>query len=205
MPPFRLSKTEVTVGDYKAFLRETGDPTYKRLPNFPENKKGDDYPVVGLTLGEKIQFARYYGATLPTAAQIEYASKGSRHTDLYGTPIDKAVIWDNGYRMTAEVCGAYDKVTGRYERENDFGVCDLAGNVWETTSDGYDENFYDRMNKTDPRNLFIENRANYVELRGASFYNFARPARAANRFRGRPVLRYFYVGFHLAWPPDSKQ
>jgi formylglycine-generating enzyme required for sulfatase activity len=107
--------------------------------------------------------------------------------------------------MTAEVCGAYDKVTGRYERENDFGVCDLAGNVWETTSDGYDENFYDRMNKTDPRNLFIENRANYVELRGASFYNFARPARAANRFRGRPVLRYFYVGFHLAWPPDSKQ
>ena len=199
MSPFRLSKTEVTVGQYKAYLRETGDPAYSKLPDLSDNKKGDDYPVVGLTFEEKVAFAKYYGAALPTAAQIEYASRGPNHTDIYGTPIDKAIIWTNGYRTTEKVCGEND------ERANGFGVCDLAGNVWETTSDLYKRDSYDGMNRIDPSNSFIESgKLCCVEYRGGSFHYGAGFARAANRYRDRPDGRSLDGGFRCAWPQDSK-
>lgn len=200
MSAFRLSKTEVTVGQYKAYLKETGDPTYSKLPGFSENKKGDDYPVVGLPFAEKVAFARYYGATLPTAAQIEYASRGPNHTDIYGTPIDKAVILTNGNRTTEKVCGEND------ERANGFGVCDLAGNVWETTSDLYKSDFYDGMSRVDPSNSFIESgKLCCVEYRGGSFGYDAGNARAAYRGNGvGPVGRNCNGGFRCVWPQDSK-
>jgi len=196
MSDFRLSKTEVTIGQYKAYLEATGDPEYSKLPDFEANKKGDDYPVVGLTYNEKIQFCEYYGGTLPTAAQIEYASKGRSHTDPYGTPIDKAIIYSNGARATAEVCGEND------ERANDYGVCDLAGNVWETTLDAYDARFYDLASSQDPSNPLTES-SRYYEVRGGSWNYIQRNARSANRLSYNPDYRYFIIGFRCAWPQDS--
>lgn len=194
MSGFKLSKSEVTVGQYKAYLATTGDPQYSKLPDYPENKKGDDFPVVGLKYGEKQAFCQYYGGTLPTAAQIEYASKGPSHTDGYGTPFDKAAIYRNGFKTTAEVCGSND------ERANGYGVCDLAGNVWETTLDQYDEDFYDRMATRDPSNPLTDSASQYVELRGGSWLNYDWGSRSAFRNFDFAVYRSNDVGFRCAWP-----
>lgn len=195
MSGFRLAKTETTVGQYKAYLAATGDSTFSKLPDYDENKKGDDYPVVGLSFLEKDAFCKYYGGTLPTAAQTEYASKGPTHNDIYGTPMDKAIVWDNGARTTAEVCGTKD------ERANGFGVCDLAGNVWETTSDEYKSDSYDHASLVDPSNPYKD--SGWLEYRGGSFSNDLRRARAADRVNDYPD-RDSNVGFRCSWPQDSQ-
>lgn len=194
---FNISKSEVTVGQYKAYLAATGDPQYSKLPDYKENKKGDNFPVVGLTYDEKMTFCKYYGGTLPTAAQIEYAAKGPSHTDAYGTPFEKAAIWNNGFRTTAEVCGANN------ERANGYGVCDLAGNVWETTLDQYDSEFYNRMSTTNPSNPLTDSSRQYVEVRGGSWLSVDWLNRSANRRSDRADDRLYYVGFRCAGPQDS--
>lgn len=199
---FRMAKTEVTIGQYVHYLMESrgisDGEARNMLPNdwAGNNKKGDNFPVVALTFEEKMEFAKYYGGTLPKAAQIEYASKGKSHKDVYGTPIDKAIVASNGATTTAEVCGPND------ERANDLGFCDLAGNAWEATLDGYNEGFYSRMPGTDPYNP-LSNNDPQEEFRGGSFYDVARSARAAYRIDDFPDNRYGYDGFRVAWSQDS--
>ena len=194
MSDFKLAKSEVTVGQYKTYLVEIGDSQYAKLPDVFENKKGDNFPVVGLTYDEMMAFCQYYGGTLPTAAQIEYASKGSSHTDSYGTPLARAAIYDNAFRTEAEVCGTNN------QRANDYGVCDLAGNVWEMTLDQYDKNFYDRMATKDPSNPVTNSATQRVELRGGFWGNSDRDVRSASRSDGFATTRYLNVGFRVAWP-----
>ncbi len=195
---FKLSKSEVTVGQYKAHLAATGDTQYSSLPDFKENQKGDRFPVVGLTYDEKIAFCEYYGGTLPTAAQIEYATKGPSHTDVCGTPFDKAAFWRNGFRTTAEVCGSNN------ERANGYGVCDLTANVSETTRDQYDPVFYNRMPPVNPSNPLTDSNQQQVEIRNGSWFDGEWSFRPAYRNSVDANYRYFFLGFRCAWSQDSQ-
>lgn len=68
------------------------------LPNFSENKKGDNYPVVGLTMDEKRAYCQAQGGDLPTAAQqLHYASRFDDQDSATGGK-DQRVMWDNGFR-----------------------------------------------------------------------------------------------------------
>ncbi len=196
---FQLGKTEVTVGEYKRYLLGlnsvvSGRNFSRTVPNFSANQKGNNYPVVALNFNEMRAYCQSQGGDLPTAAQLERAAKGVSGTDQYGTPIDKAVIAENGYQSTAPVCGSND------ERANSFGVCDLGGNVWETTRDGYDEKFYSRMPSKDPHNPATT----LLELRGGSWGGHRSQARSAYRM-DVPVylLHSSNIGFRCAWPADS--
>lgn len=197
---FRMAKTEVTIGQCVNYLMESrGISESEAREMLPDdwagnNKKGDNFPVVALSFKEKMEFAKYYGGTIPTAAQIEYASKGRSHRDIYGTPRDKAIIADNGATTTAEVCGPND------ERANDLGFCDLGGNAWETTSTNYESGSYDNASLA-ANNPFED--SGLLEYRGGSFDYNARFARAAYRYYGFPVFRYFNDGFRVAWSQDS--
>ncbi|PIR16840.1 MAG: hypothetical protein COV46_06740 [Deltaproteobacteria bacterium CG11_big_fil_rev_8_21_14_0_20_49_13] len=132
--------------DYQCSSLTTEVVTGNELPPYTENQRSDDFPVVGLTYNEKRAYCQAQGGDLPTEAQLERAMKGVDGVAPYGTPIDKAIIYDNGYRTTQPVCGPND------ERTNSFGVCDLAGNVWESALDAYDQDFYSRMPSVDPYN-----------------------------------------------------
>jgi len=198
MTGFRLAKTEVTVGQYKVYLREIGDSKYSKLPPYGKNreKDSDNHPVLGLTFTEKKSYAEYYGGKLPTAAQIEYASKGPSHNDPFGTPKDKMIVCNDPTSEcgTAEVCGKND------ERANGFGVCDLAGNAKETTSDGFDPDFCNNITTTDPSNPFEKSGAEYVEVRGGSFFSFQATTHSTLRNKIDPKSRGLYDGFRVAWP-----
>ncbi|OGQ23512.1 MAG: hypothetical protein A3I05_01080 [Deltaproteobacteria bacterium RIFCSPLOWO2_02_FULL_44_10] len=187
----RKSAAKIFV-DSQCTTIETNSESKKSVPDFSENRKGPDFPVVGLTLSEKVDYCASLGARLMTAAERQRASKGPNGTDEYGTPINKAIIWDNGARTTAPVCGKHP------ERANSFGIIDLAGNVWETTSDAYEERFYDRMSSKDPKNPLTDPDKQFVELGGGSFYDSAGDARAAFRYYDSPDLRYGVVGFRCA-------
>jgi formylglycine-generating enzyme required for sulfatase activity len=138
------------------FNEDTGKfeqkPAYTwRNPGFTQ---GPDYPVVNVSWNDAVAFCKWLskreGRTfqLPTEAQWEYACRG-KSTRIYVTgddvealkgfanvadasfkrkfPSGKAAEFDDGNVFTAPV-GSF--------RSNDFGLCDMIGNVWQCCLDG---------------------------------------------------------------------
>jgi formylglycine-generating enzyme required for sulfatase activity len=115
----------------------------------------DKHPVVHITISDAEAYCKWKGRELPTEAQWEYAArgglKGKSFTwgDSYGLDEGKgkplANSWQgefptknlklDGFAATAPV-GSFPP--------NDFGLYDMAGNVWEWTTDwfnnGHDAN-----------------------------------------------------------------
>jgi formylglycine-generating enzyme len=103
----------------------------------------EDHPVVHVAFEDAAQYAEWAGKALPTEAQWELAARGGRDGAPYtwgdepeapGDP--RANYWhgafpwrpDPGYGTTAPV-GSY--------APNGYGLFDMAGNVWEWTTDWY--------------------------------------------------------------------
>ena len=155
------------------------------------NSKPGNHPVVCVDQEEAEDFCASENAIVPPEFLLENASRGVSGTDKYGTPINKAIIKDNGYRSTAPVCGP------TYERANSFGVCDLAGNVWELTSSEYISDYYKTMPNMDP-NRPLTPKSRFVVVRGGAFDKGRGEARAANRGRDYPNKLYDVGGFRCA-------
>ncbi len=103
------------------------------------------HPVVQVAAEDAMAYAEWAGLVLPTEAQWERAARGGLEgaTYVWGDgPEDAAApranYWhgdfpwraDDGYGTTAPV-GSFPV--------NGFGLADMAGNVWEWTSDWYQE------------------------------------------------------------------
>jgi formylglycine-generating enzyme len=105
----------------------------------------EDHPVVHIAYEDAQAYARWAGQSLPNEAQWEYASRGGLEKKHFTwgdemTPGGKIMAntwqgefpWQNleldGYVRTSPV-GTFPP--------NDYGLYDMAGNVWEWTTDWY--------------------------------------------------------------------
>ena len=212
---FYMDVYEVTVGQYKQFLKATG---HRDLPDWiSEFSPTDDHPVVGVSWDDAQAYAKWARKRLPTEAEWEYAARGSlkgkrylwgntkpngrqcnyadknadatlRQMDEDWTHADMSV--DDGYTMTAPV--------GRYS-PNSYGLYDLAGNVYEWCADWHGENYYSKSalkNPTGPRSG--ENKV----LRGGAWSNSTGNLRVAYRDGTNPNTRFNYCGFRCVSGSD---
>lgn len=141
---FYLDKYEVTNRQFKRFIDKV--PRWQKtniasnLHNgkylqdwngnaYPKGK--GDYPVVFVSWYAAVAYCRSQGKRLPTEAEWEFAARGGK-TDIafpWGDePADKSRA-----NYSASGYGAAVKV-GRYA-PNEFGLYDMAGNVWEYLAD----------------------------------------------------------------------
>ena len=174
------------------------------------NRQGGDHPVVCVDQKEAEDFCASEGATLPSEALIESASRGPSGTAEFGNPIETAAIYHHNFRKqfkpgdaqlgTQPVCGENN------ETEGPFGVCDLAGNAWERTSTRY-VSYSDPIwssNPTDPNpSLEVNEDGSYkrgqaVVFRGGSVFNLRVGARAALRGVFPDGRSLYDVGFRCA-------
>jgi formylglycine-generating enzyme required for sulfatase activity len=171
-----LGQTEVTVGAYKRFARETGrgmlpELTFKKRALNP-GWSNDQMPIVNVTWDDAEAYCRWAGGRLPTEAEWEYAARAGSTEARYGALGD--VAWyadnyaDNSHRGTHEVS---------QKRPNAFNLYDMLGNVWEWVSDWYD--YYQASPARDPSG---PGSGQFHVLRGGSWY-FCGPARV--RVSGR--------------------
>jgi len=118
-----------------------------------------DHPVVHVSWSDAVRYCQWSRTRLPTEAEWEYAARGGQagRRFAWGDELEPggtvmANLWHgtfptrntlrDGYLTTSPV-GAFPA--------NDFGMYDMAGNVWEWCADWFSRGYYARSPRRDPR------------------------------------------------------
>jgi len=179
--PFYMDESEVTVGQFKFFLKSSGykpaapidwNQVYKYSPT-------DQHPMIMINWFSVTTYAKWAGKRLPTEKEWEFAARGGLQNKDYPWGDDESLARDYAnYRGT----GSKDKwdkqiaPVGSF-KSNGYGLFDMAGNVWEWCQDWYD-------NEKDSK-----------VLRGGSLISNTYNLRVANRTLNNPNTRFNSNGF----------
>jgi formylglycine-generating enzyme required for sulfatase activity len=219
--PFYLGKFEVTQEQYTQVTGKGNPSWFSATGRRKEKVTGLDtsrFPVEAVSWDDAVAFCSDlqrkhanqvpealrtagYRFGLPTEAQWEFACRaGTRTTFHFGNVLNGKQancdgIFPWGTEDEGPSLGRTERV-GRYPA-NDWGLCDMHGNVEEWCQDYYAADYYQRCPKKDPVNLQKGDEDRRV-LRGGSWHLIPALCRAAIRTRMAAVNRYNVVGFRVA-------
>jgi formylglycine-generating enzyme required for sulfatase activity len=212
--PFRITRSEVTVAQYRACVT-AGRCTDRQLTHAGRAELGygvpytcdercnwgwparRQHPINCVSKAQAAAFCRWVGGRLPSEAEWEYAARsGGRSWDFpwgeAGANCKRAVMAGADAtcaRATAPVCS---RPRGRSLQ----GLCDLAGNVWEWVQDcwhrSYDGAPIDGTSWQDACDTA------QVVIRGGSFANPAGALRSWFRMPEAPSTHSPLLGFRCA-------
>ncbi len=212
---FFMDETEVTNAQYKEFIDANPGWGKRRIDgafhngNYLKHWNGDEYPrtksnhpVVYVSWYAAMAYAQWAGKRLPTEAEWEYAARGGLRGQKYpwwGDVIDGGrANYNNHVKDTTAV---------RKYGANDYGLFDMAGNVWEWCLDEYDKGYYLRSPRENPLSgaptidwviINFTNVKTKRVLRGGSWLNGPGVVRVANRGRFSPSNTNNSNGFRCA-------
>jgi formylglycine-generating enzyme required for sulfatase activity len=191
----------------------------------PSGARRADHPVVQVAYEDAVAYAAWADKRLPTEAEWEFAARGGLTGKLYPWgdefmvrerwlanvhqgPFPERDTGEDGFRGSAPVA--------RFA-PNPYGLYDLAGNVWEWTSDWYRPDDYARRkvagvarNPRGPSDSYdpSEPRVPKRVQRGGSFLctaQFCARYMVGARGKGEPSTASEHVGFRLVKDAAHRQ
>ena len=207
---FYMDVHEVTVGQFKQFVEQSGYSYGGNWDTVAKYSPGDEYPMVYISRNDATAYAKWAGKRLPTEAEWEYAARGGlagerypwggalpngrqcnyadKNADAVLRSMNKDYDWadmkvDDGYAKCAPV-GSYPA--------NGYGLYDLAGNVWEWCADWYGSDYY---SKSPAKNPPGPGTGSSRVLRSGSWGYATSSLRVALRTRDNPSKRDPSYGF----------
>ncbi len=218
---FAMGKYEVTVGEFRRFVKVTGYKTeaekgegcwvydeswgYKKKANWrnPYFSQNENHPVTCVSWNDAIIYTRWLSQQtgkqyrLPTEAEWEYAARAETETKYWwGNDIGKNMA----NMANCDGCGSRwdNKKTapvGSFSA-NSSGLYDTVGNVWEWNADSWHNNYKNAPN--DGRIWKTGSDNSRRVLRGGSWSSNPVYCRAAVRDRHASVERNQSIGFRVA-------
>lgn len=224
---FKMSKYEVTVVQFKAFVDASGYVTdadkgaggvrgsaiwtgikfeFKEGVNWKCDVKGNprpsteyNHPVIHVSWNDAVAFAEWMGCRLPTEAEWEYACRAGTETPFNtGNNLTTTQAnYDGNYPYNNNAKGDY--------REKTMPAGSFSPNAWGL----YDMHGnvwewcsdwygeYSTGTQTDPKGPAS---GSFRVYRGGSWYYYALFCRSASRYIYYPDFRNYYVGFRLVSP-----
>jgi formylglycine-generating enzyme required for sulfatase activity len=208
---FYLAVHELTFDEYDAYCDDTG-ATYADDSGWGRGRR----PVINVSWFDAVKYCNWRsekdglqkvydisgstvianreanGYRLPTEAEWEFAARSRGKNEKWAGTSDANRLSEfangsgsqDGYNYTAPV-GSFD--------DNDLGLFDMSGNVWELCWDWYGT--YSSGSETNPVG---PGSGSYRVLRGGSWYNDPSYLRCAFRYSYGPDIRYSSGGFRLA-------
>ena len=140
---------EVSLRDHSRWWRFVAGASW-RQPQGPDSSitGKENHPVVQVSFEDAQAYAKWAGGRLPSEAEWEFAARGGLEQATYtwgnelspaGQPM--ANIWDTQRSqpfpvVTDEKIAVGTQPVGQFSA-NGYGLYDMAGNVWQWTSDWY--------------------------------------------------------------------
>lgn len=153
MHPFYMDTYPVTNKEFYEFILKSNyipdDTTYylKHWTHSKYKNEDADKPVVYVSFEDATAYAKWKGKRLPTEVEWQYAAQGTT-----------GQLWPWGTEYDSTLCnhslGYLTNVLEFPKGKSPFGIEDMVGNVWQMTSDRYDNGSY-----------------YFVMMRGGSYYN----------------------------------
>lgn len=206
----------VPLNDYSKWWKWVPGASWKHPEGSESNIKGrENHPVVHICYNDALAYCKWAGKRLPTEAEWEYAARGGLQNNIYpwgnehienGMP--KANSWNGHFpNQNTQKDGFVRTSPVQSYAPNNYGLYDMAGNVWEWTSDWYDMNYYQSLptdkvttnpkgpeKSYDERNLYDKRKT----IRGGSFLcndSYCSSYRVAARMPGEISTGMSHTGF----------
>ena len=194
---FYMDTHEVTVGQFKQFVNQTGY-SYDRWNNVAKYSPGDDYSMIYVTWDDATAYAEWAGKRLPTEAEWEYAARGGLTGKRYswGDDISFSRDYANHDRIFGKDKWQYTSPVGSFD-PNGYGLYDMTGNVWEWCQDRYAD-----YNNSPVNNPSGPSTGLFRVLRGGSWRTAPYFLRLAYRTGNAPIHKYYDHGFRCVSGSD---
>ncbi len=154
---FKKTPTSVpNLYDFSQWWRWTIGANWKH-PNGPNSGiiGKDEEPVVHISFEDALAYCDWAGRRLPTESEWERAARGDRAGVPFTWGDDMSMLgkmantWEGEFPVTnTKEDGFENRAVVKSYRPNDYGLYDMAGNVWEWTSDWYNSNYYNDILKS---------------------------------------------------------
>lgn len=178
---------EVSNAEYKKYTEANPKVKAPRHWNDPKFNQPNQ-PVVGVSWKEAQGFCHWQKKRLPTEAEWEKASRGTRGIDYpWGNePPNSSRLNFNDEKGKPVPVGSYEA------GKSDFGVYDLSGNVAEWVQDWHFPEYYLYSPKENPQG---PQKGQYKVIRGGNWRNNADDVRLTYRNATVPSMRNNKIGF----------